>query len=346
MNKASYGRKDMIFRLIASPYRIISWILIRIAYALRLKQVPVLPLWIDIEPNNTCNFKCAHCHVTYWDKKPAYFNRDTFTQVLQQLPHLMKVKLQGMGEPLLNKELIPMLQAGEARGIQMHFHTNGSIGDRDKAAQLVQLKNTHITYSIDGATAATFEQVRAGSRFDRIVENVLMLTKLRDLNSKLLVSAWTVITQKNIAELPQIVQLAKKLGLDYIAIQPHLTSWGKDEMRAHTDEIQVATESDLFAKQLAEAQSVAATEGIDLLVNESNRFSQKKPCPLPWNTSYIAANGDVVPCCVIADADVAKMGNVFETDFQEIWNAPAYQTLREQIASHNLPDHCKHCYGE
>ena len=239
-----------------------------------------------------------------------------------------------------------MLQAGEARGIQMHFHTNGSMGDPEKAAQLVQLQNTHITYSIDGATAATFEQVRAGSRFDRIVENVLMLTKLRDLNSKLLVSAWTVITQKNIGELPQIVKLAKQLGLDYIAIQPHLTSWGKDEMQARTDQIQVATESDFFAQQLAAAHAVAATEGIDLLVNESNRFSQKKPCPLPWNTSYIAANGDVVPCCVIADADVAKMGNVFETDFAEIWNAPAYQTLRAQIASHNLPDHCQHCYQD
>ena len=173
-----------------------------------------------------------------------------------------------------------------------------------------------------------------------------MLTKLRDINSKLLVSAWTVITQKNIGELPQIVKLAKQLGLDYIAIQPHLTSWGKDEMQARTDQIQVATESDLFAQQLAAAQAVAATEGIDLLVNESNRFSRKKPCPLPWNTSYIAANGDVVPCCVIADADVAKMGNVFETDFAEIWNAPAYQTLRAQIASYNLPDHCQHCYQD
>jgi radical SAM protein with 4Fe4S-binding SPASM domain len=340
----SYGRNGMMWRLIARPYRMISWLLIRLAYALRLKQVPVLPLWIDIEPNNTCNFKCAHCHVTYWDKKPAYFNQDTFTQVLQQLPNLMKVKLQGMGEPLLNKDLIPMLQAGEARSIQMHFHTNGSIGDKDKAAQLVQLQNTHITYSLDGATAATFEQVRAGSRFDRIVENILTLTKLRHLQSKLLISAWTVVTQKNISELPQIVQLAKKLGLDYIAIQPHLTNWGKTEMTDRTDEIQVATESALFAQQLAAARSIAATEGIDLLINESNRFSRNKPCSLPWNTSYIAANGDVVPCCVIADADVVKMGNVFETDFKEIWNAPAYQTLREQIASHNLPDHCKHCY--
>jgi radical SAM protein with 4Fe4S-binding SPASM domain len=339
-----YSLKNLMLKLIVDPYRLMCWIGIQIAYALRLKQVPVLPLWIDIEPTNTCNFKCAHCHVTYWDKKPAALNRDTFMQVLKQFPHLMRIKLQGMGEPLLNKELIPMLQAGEERGIHMHFHTNGSIGDKEKAAQLVRLNRTHITYSLDGATAETFEQVRAGSKFNRIIDNILTLTKLRDRHSKLLVSAWTVITQKNIGELPQIIQLAKKLGLDYIAIQPHLTNWGKDEMISHTDEIQVATESDLFIQQLAAARSIADNEGIDLSINESNRFSRKKPCAFPWNTSYIAANGDVVPCCVIADSDIVKMGNVFETDFAEIWNAPAYQTLRTQIASHDLPDYCKHCY--
>jgi radical SAM protein with 4Fe4S-binding SPASM domain len=38
------------------------------------------------------------------------------------------------------------------------------------------------------------------------------------------------------------------------------------------------------------------------------------------------------------------MGNVFEQDFQEIWNGKEYQELRERIATHDLPEHCKHCY--
>jgi radical SAM protein with 4Fe4S-binding SPASM domain len=339
-NKIQHALEYAIFH----PARIKDLIGVKLAYSLRSKRVPCLPVAIDIEPNNTCNFKCAHCQVTYWDKKPAYFDRDTFVRVLNQIPNLIKVKLQGMGEPLLNKQLIPMLQAGEERGILMHFHTNGSMGSVEKHQELVKLQRTHITYSIDGATAETFEKVRPGSRFTKIVDNILNLTKLRNRGSKLLLSAWTVVTQKNIHELPQIVQLSKKLGLDYIAIQPHLTNWGKAEMTDRTDGIQVTTESDLFADKIAEARSIAAAEGIDLTINQSNRFSKQHPCHWAWKSTYIAANGDVVPCCVVADADVVKMGNVFEQDFKEIWNSPAYQELRSRIASHDLPDYCKHCY--
>jgi radical SAM protein with 4Fe4S-binding SPASM domain len=340
--------KDFVNELIAmiwpNPLRALNFLGVSIAYKLRSKKVIALPVEMDIEPSNTCNFKCGHCQVTYWDKQPAALTRDTFIQILDLIPHVARVKLQGMGEPLLNKNLISMLQAGEERGIKMFFHTNGSIGDPEKAAQLVKLKNTHVIYSIDGATAETFERVRPGSRFDRIIENILTLTKLKDPKSKLSVSAWSVITQNNIKELPQIVQLAKRIGLNQIVIQPQLTNWGKDKMLIHTDEIQVETESDLFTTKLAEAQAIATDEGIDLSVNESNRFTRQSPCSCAWKNAYIAANGDVVPCSVIADADVVKMGNVFETDFKEIWNSPAYQLLREQITNHDLPEYCKHCY--
>jgi radical SAM protein with 4Fe4S-binding SPASM domain len=330
--------------ILRNPIRSISWAGTKLAYNLRWKKVPFLPIKIDVEPNNTCNFQCSHCQVTYWDKQPAYFDRKIFVKLLDQIPTLMKVKLQGMGEPLLNKAFIPMLQAGEARGIWMSFNTNGSINDPTKAKQLAQLQHTNINYSLDGATAETFTEMRKGSRFDRIVENIRMMSDERERGSNLVMSAWTVVTQKNIHELSKIVRLAKQLGLDRITIQPHLTNWGKEEMLARTDDIQVENEPENFATELAAAKSVATEVGIDLRVNESNRFCRDKPCSWAWKSSYIAANGDVVPCSVIADSNVVKMGNVFEQDFQEIWNGEAYQELRERIATHDLPDHCKHCY--
>jgi radical SAM protein with 4Fe4S-binding SPASM domain len=330
--------------LLRHPLRGLSWLGTKLAYDLRWRKVPSLPIKLDVEPNNTCNFKCSHCQVTYWDKKPAYFDREIFVKLLNQIPNLMKVKLQGMGEPLLNKDFISMLQAGEARGIRMFFNTNGSINDSTTAKQLAQLQRTHITYSLDGATAETFTQMRKGSRFERIVENIRMMSEERERGSNLVMSAWTVVTKKNVRELSKIVCLAKQLGLDLITIQPHLTNWGKEEMLARTDSIQVENEPETFATELAAAKSVATEVGIQLAVNTSNRFCRDKPCQWMWTSAYIAANGDVVPCSVIADSNVVKMGNVFEQDFREIWNGEAYQTLRERIATHDLPDHCKHCY--
>jgi radical SAM protein with 4Fe4S-binding SPASM domain len=330
--------------LLRNPNRGLSWVGTQLAYKLRWRKFPFLPIFIDIEPNNTCNFKCSHCQVTYWDKKPAYFDREMFVKVIKQIPSLMRVKLQGMGEPLLNKELIPMLQAGEERGLRMFFNTNGSLNDPTTAKQLAQLQRTHMTYSLDGATAETFSEMRKGSRFDRIIDNIRLMTGERERGGNLVLSAWTVVTQKNIHELSKIVRLAKQLGLDKITIQPHLTNWGKEEMLARTDNIQIANESETFATELAAATSVATEVGIELNVNGSNRFCRDKPCHWAWKSSYIAANGDVVPCSIIADSNVVKMGNVFEQDFKDIWNGAAYQELRERIATHDLPEHCKHCY--
>ncbi len=339
-HKIIYFIKDLLL----NPRRGLNWAGTKLAYLMRWKKVSFLPIGIDIEPNNTCNFKCSHCQVTYWDKKPAYFDREIFVKLLVQIPSLMRVKLQGMGEPLLNKELIPMLQAGEERGIRMYFNTNGSINDPIKSQQLAQLQRTHVNYSLDGATAETFTNMRQGSRFDRIINNIRMLIGERNLGSKLVVSAWTVVTQKNIHELSQIVRLAKQLGLDYITIQPQLSNWGKAEMLSRTDDIQVTNEPEIFATELAAARVVATEVGIELAVNESNRFCRDKPCPWVWKSAYITATGDVVPCNVIADSDIIKMGNVFERDFKDIWNDRAYQELRDRIRRHDLPDHCKHCY--
>lgn len=58
----------------------------------------------------------------------------------------------------------------------------------------------------------------------------------------------------------------------------------------------------------------------------------------------VAADGDVVPCCVIAESDVIRMGNLFEEDFSVIWNSEAYRRFRHRIRTHDLHDFCKNCY--
>ena len=49
-------------------------------------------------------------------------------------------------------------------------------------------------------------------------------------------------------------------------------------------------------------------------------------CLRPWATTYVTANGNVLPCCIspfsTADYSASILGNVFETSFAEIWNGP------------------------
>jgi hypothetical protein len=45
-----------------------SAVILKLSNQLKLSYIPVLPLHLDIEPINICNFQCSHCKVTYWRK--------------------------------------------------------------------------------------------------------------------------------------------------------------------------------------------------------------------------------------------------------------------------------------
>jgi radical SAM protein with 4Fe4S-binding SPASM domain len=324
------------------PRRFFAWLALRNAYARRSLRVSALPITLDVEPINMCNFRCNHCQVTHWSKDQARLDVDAFKRILDQFPLIEKVKLQGMGEPLLNKQLVPMLAEGERRGIALRFHSNGSVYTEAISDALSELDNTEIVFSIDGATADTFHTMRPGSNFEKVRENVKRFAARRGGGKSPTFAAWTVVTKDNVAELPDIVSLCSELGLDHVTVQPFLTDWGKTEMSEHVRPLELETER--VESALSGARAAASTAAIDLHINEGDRYSRSKPCQWPWQSSYIAANGDVVPCCIIADADVAKMGNVFEKPMTEIWNGPEYQTLRAKIRDHDLPSYCKDCY--
>lgn len=329
---------------INNPIKIWQRLAWRIPYLFKWKKNPFLPVRIDIEPNNNCNFKCNHCQVTHWNKDIVYLQQNSFIKILDQFPSLLYVKLQGMGEPLLNKQFISMLKAGEERGISISFHSNGSLCDREIAEQLASLKNTSIIFSIDGATAETFEKLRPGSKFQQIKENIKCLSIKRGNHQHNSLSLWTVITRKNIHELPQIVELASDLGVSCITFQPFISDWGKEGMKEYADSIKFSLDAEDLDIALIEAKKIAKEKSIDLKVFYYNFLSKKRKCPMPWRTSYIAANGDVVPCAIIEDSDTIKMGNVFEQDFAEIWNSKEYQDFREKHKTHNIPNCCKNCY--
>jgi radical SAM protein with 4Fe4S-binding SPASM domain len=341
--RVTRGKVGTVGAKLRYPARLLNLAGLKLAYALGLKRVP-LPVSIDVEPNNTCNFLCPHCQVPHWNKASCCMDEESFERILDQLPNLVRIKLQGMGEPLLNKYLVELLSAGEARGITMSFFTNGSICSQELATRLAGLNDTEITFSIDGASAEVFEKIRVGGAFDRVIDNVGKFTRARDDRTQPVLSAWTVVTKENVHELPRIVRLAKSLGLDRITIQTFLSDWGKESMRRQTDDSKVDPDSRPVAEALAKARIAARDCGIDVRIAYNDFYSKKRKCVWPWTGAFIAANGDVVPCCIIADSDTVKLGNVFETPFAKIWNSKAYRDFRERIKKHDLPDYCRNCY--
>ena len=198
---------------------------------------------------------------------------------------------------------------------------------------------------MDGATAETFEAIRVNGKFQKVVDNVADMVRRRGRSIWPGIELRSVVTLRNAHELPDIVRLAKRLGVDKLTATTLLTDWGKKNMEGLIAPIDVSRGDPRVDQSIQESREVAAEIGMPLSVDHGQRYSKANRCAWPWQSSYIAANGDVVPCCQIADSSVVKMGNVFDEPFADIWNNDKYQELRRRIASGDIPHYCFSCYG-
>ena len=59
----------------------------------------------------------------------------------------------------------------------------------------------------------------------------------------------------------------------------------------------------------------------------------------------MTAAGELLPCCMVATADRASFGNVFDNEqgLQARWSGAAAQAFREGLASGTPPPVCRSC---
>ena len=143
------------------------------------KIVMPLPQSAQIEVTTKCNFNCIYCPRQSLNKERL--NRDMtfehFKRIIDQIP-LRSVKLQGLGEPFLNKNIGQMAQYAKSRGIHVTTISNGSILPDINTLKFFD----EIRISFDSANKLTFESLRRGAHFDSILNNITELIRIKSLN--------------------------------------------------------------------------------------------------------------------------------------------------------------------
>src|SRR3989338_1927463 len=77
-------------------------------------KVNYLPPCLFIEITNRCNLSCSTCplgtELAYKGYNKADISFEQFKKIINEIPSLIYVTLQGIGEPLLNKDVIKMIK--------------------------------------------------------------------------------------------------------------------------------------------------------------------------------------------------------------------------------------------
>lgn len=321
----------------------------------RSTSISATPAVLDIEPTAKCNLRCKYCQVSYWDRseKVKNLSYEQFVHIVDQFPHLLQIKLQGMGEPLLNSDFFKMVAYADQKGIIVRTVTNATLIMGPMAEKIIKSPLAELTISVDGATKETYEHIRRGGKFDRVVENIRNLVRLRkeqgDGRTPML-TVWMVGTKDNIHEFPQLIRLAKELGVDKVYLQHHLNFWGTTEYQKDMAQYAINREDtdSHYTREveriLAESRNIAKTLGMPLTVYTGNTLFQDQKCGWPWTSAYISADGFVVPCCIVANPQVMQMGNLFHQKFADIWNSQKYRAFRKLFMDRKPPKMCNGCY--
>jgi radical SAM protein with 4Fe4S-binding SPASM domain len=323
-----------------------------------------LPSELQIEPVGQCNLRCQMCAIQFRrdgppNGPPAFLAYDLFTKIVDQLPGLRRLQLQGLGEPMMHPRFFDMVAYAAARGVRVSTNTNLTLINDKRAELCVTSGLAELHASIDGATAETYERIRVRARFERVEANLRRLVETRRrLDSP---SPWlrlvVVVMRQNLHELPELVWLAHRWGVDGVHVQHLCHDFGESTlpahyrpMRAFVDE-QTLLHEDLerVERYFGGARRVAEELGVKLRLPRARPrphtpgMPGPKRCDWPWRAMYMSYDGRAMPCCMVSTPDRINFGSVVDRPLGEVWRSPDYEAFREQLGSDDPPELCRSC---
>jgi radical SAM protein with 4Fe4S-binding SPASM domain len=218
------------------------------------------------------------------------------------------------------------------RGIDCTFFTNGTLlVPRLRDAIVSRMNVTFVGISCDGARKETFEVLRFGSKFEAwkgFVKDFIAAAHGRS-GRPMQTMMNTVLSRRNLSEVPEIIQLAGELGFRSIHLGDMMPNGDVPASLALRDE-------DRDSLDLPALQNQGREVGVDVLASLVRRDRPPKArfnCFQPWEYMMISVEGDVLPCCVIVGSDKAStMGNIFRQSFDEIWDGKEFRRFRKTTA--------------
>ncbi len=288
------------------------------------------PAKITIESGNICNLRCPLCPTGQKNTsaRKGLLSFSDFKKIIDEIgKNLLLIRLYNWGEPLLNKELIQMVEYADQNKIAVKISTNLSLPIDDAQAETIIKANLQKIYiSCDGASSSTYPIYHIEGDFDRVMSNMkLLLRKKRELKNRYTELIWLFhVFSHNEHEIETAKEIAKDIGIK-LTINKIRTDMGKEIFE--TAEKSLERDS----KWLPDNQEYNT-------FNMAEKKSRKKPnCHLLWTETVINWEGSILPCCSVY-SEKYSFGNIKEDSFKNIWNNKKYISARKNVLGHKNND--------
>ena len=291
-----------------------------------------------IEPSSFCNLNCKMCFRNNWfDETKSIMSQETVSKVLQLLNdgNYDSVFFGGMGEPLVHNDIFSMIESAASQGKKAELITNATLLNEETARHLINSKLDVLWVSMDGFSEESYESVRRGSIYNKIIENLEYFNKVRG-NVKL--GFTFVMMSENLCELDKINNFADRFNAEYINLS-HVVP----------------------ADALKENEAVYE---LPYRVGKMHRFDKSENfkkqadyCPFVHDgCCFIRHDGEVTACMQLLHNSYTYLfeekrkvfshsfGNINTTPLKDIWESEEYSAFRERVLNFEFPC-CTICLG-
>lgn len=309
---------------------------------------PERRLRVYMDTNQTCNLACRMCVRSAYSTVPLA-NKSMewalFEKIAREVfPLAEHVSLSCGVEPLLSDIFLRALKHTVDCGVpSVAFVTNGTLLNRENIGAIIDTGAHFMVVSIDSADKATFERLRRGAFFDKVVRNLELFKSMKAERgaTKPALRINAVLMRSTIEGVEDLMRLAHRLGAEGVIFQ-HLLVYRS----LHIEGESLCNYRDLANAHIRKAKALAKELDFKFF-HIPDEFTDAAPaadamprCGLP-NSILINVSGDVSPCQALLLREPA--GNLARQSFDEIWNSPAYVKLRADFAAGRYPETCRTC---
>jgi radical SAM protein with 4Fe4S-binding SPASM domain len=290
-----------------------------------------LHIWWDI--TQQCNLSCKHCYSSAQKNVVGELTTEEVFAIINQLKEAQVgyVYILG-GEPLIRPDFGLILEKFSQKDIPLMLNTNGWFMNEKWAQIIAHSSVKHLRFSVDGAVAATHDELRGvkGS-FDRVINGIKIC---RMMNIPQISCSYTV-TKKSIQEIHGTCKLLLELGVDAIQFGP-LSPTGRANDHPEltltpSDSNEVTQIIGQCIRQFGDRIQIYSVDGTyDRPYTRLAKRGLLKPdfmgCQAGRTCCCIDWKGDILPCILWRSPTA---GSLRKTSFKGIWNnSPLFKNLR------------------
>ena len=275
----------------------------RLAHKLPLS----VPYSITVTTSNVCNLKCEYCAISEnrKNRNKSFIDWQTFQLVVDRLIesnwHLKQIIFVGLGEPLLNKDIVKFVRYAKAANIadKVHIVSNGTLLTEVLGDALIDAGLDVMRFSINGLSADDYLKYTGRTiDFPAMIQRMQYFYDAKPASLKIYskIMDYMVETEEKKIKFEEIFgRISDVINIEY--------------MTQMSTTLDYSTIAPLNAKK--------GLKGF--------RTKDVEVCPLPFYHIYVNAEGTVSACCVAGPWYVPpalEMGDLHEKTFDEIYRSP------------------------